>query len=136
MGFGYRISSAWWPALGLLSPLIAPWMVNRWLRFRSGQREAEERNARRLEGARPLELPTLQSMEITVIVEQKHEEGFLGDPAVSYLIGTDRGSLLIDEDLVMGYRLQTRISEIYFNRYNETMKKLQSIVMNIPLEVD
>jgi len=42
---------------------------------------------------------------------------------------------LMDEDLLLGYRLQTRISEIYFNRYNETMKKLQAIVMNIPLEV-
>jgi 7,8-dihydropterin-6-yl-methyl-4-(beta-D-ribofuranosyl)aminobenzene 5'-phosphate synthase len=82
--------------LGLLSPVIAPWMFNRWLRFRSGQREAEQRNARRLERAVPLELPTLQSMDITVVVEQKHEEGFLGNPGVSYLIATDRGSLLMD----------------------------------------
>jgi 7,8-dihydropterin-6-yl-methyl-4-(beta-D-ribofuranosyl)aminobenzene 5'-phosphate synthase len=96
MRFGYRVSPAWWPVLGLLSPIIIPWMVNKWLRFRSGQRETEERNARRLERARPLDLPVLQSMEITAVVEQKHEEGFLGDPAVSYLIGTDRGSLLMD----------------------------------------
>jgi len=41
---------------------------------------------------------------------------------------------LMDEDLMMGYALQTRISEIYFNRYIETMKKLQAIVMNIPIE--
>lgn len=41
---------------------------------------------------------------------------------------------LMDEDLMMGYGLQTRISEIYFNRYTETMKKLQAIVMNIPVE--
>ena len=40
----------------------------------------------------------------------------------------------MDEDLMMGYALQTRISEIYFNRYIETMKKLQAIVMNIPIE--
>ena len=43
---------------------------------------------------------------------------------------------LMDEDLVMGYGLQTRISEIYFGRYVETMKKLQAIVMNIPIESD
>ena len=56
----------------------------------------------------------------------------------SELLKTKNAALkkLMDEDPVMGYRLQTRISEIYFNRYNETMKKLQSIVMNIPLEVD
>lgn len=41
---------------------------------------------------------------------------------------------LMDEDLVMGYTIQTQISRIYFNRYIQTMKKLQSIVMNIPLE--
>jgi len=43
---------------------------------------------------------------------------------------------LMDKDLMMGYALQTRISEIYFTRYIETMKKLQAIVMNIPIETD
>jgi len=43
---------------------------------------------------------------------------------------------LMDEDLLMGYTIQTQISRIYFNRYIETMKKLQSIVMNLPLETD
>jgi CRP-like cAMP-binding protein len=41
---------------------------------------------------------------------------------------------LMDKDLMMGYALQTRTSEIYFTRYIETMKKLQAIVMNIPIE--
>ena len=41
---------------------------------------------------------------------------------------------LMDEDLLMGYTIQTQISRIYFNRYIETMNKLQSIVMNLPLE--
>lgn len=41
---------------------------------------------------------------------------------------------LMDRDPKMGYALQSRISEIYFNRYVETMKKLQAIVMNLPLE--
>lgn len=41
---------------------------------------------------------------------------------------------LMDNDLVMGYTIQTQISRIYFNRYIDTMKKLQSIVLNLPLE--
>jgi CRP-like cAMP-binding protein len=41
---------------------------------------------------------------------------------------------LMDDDLVMGYAIQGRISEVYFNRYLETMNKLQAIVMNIPIE--
>jgi CRP-like cAMP-binding protein len=41
---------------------------------------------------------------------------------------------LMDEDLLMGYAIQQRISELYFNRYIETMQKLQAIVMTIPLQ--
>jgi len=54
------------------------------------------------------------------------------------LLKIDSGVLkrLMDEDLIMGYGLQTRISEIYFNRYNEAMKKLQAIVMNIEIAAD
>ena len=37
---------------------------------------------------------------------------------------------LMDGDLKMGYALQTRISEVYFNRYVETMKILQASVSN------
>ena len=41
---------------------------------------------------------------------------------------------LMDGDLLMGYTIQTQISRIYFNRYIDTMKKLQSIILNLPLE--
>jgi CRP-like cAMP-binding protein len=41
---------------------------------------------------------------------------------------------LMDEDLVMGYAIQTTISRVYFKRYIDTMKKLQAIVQSIPLE--
>jgi CRP-like cAMP-binding protein len=43
---------------------------------------------------------------------------------------------LMDGDPVMGYALASRLSEIYFGRYIETMEKLQAIVMNIPIETD
>jgi CRP-like cAMP-binding protein len=41
---------------------------------------------------------------------------------------------LMEEDRTMGYALQSRISEMYFGRYVETMNKLQAIVMNVPVE--
>lgn len=41
---------------------------------------------------------------------------------------------LMDSDLVLGYTIQTQISRIYFHRYVDTMNKLQSIVLNLPLE--
>ena len=41
---------------------------------------------------------------------------------------------LMDEDLKMGYALQTQISALYYGRYIETMHKLQAIVMNLPIQ--
>jgi CRP-like cAMP-binding protein len=43
---------------------------------------------------------------------------------------------LLDDDPRMGYAVQSQISQIYFKRYMETMKKLQAIVMNIPIEAE
>jgi PAS domain S-box-containing protein len=43
---------------------------------------------------------------------------------------------LMDDDLLMGYVLQRHISHIYFERYLETMKKLQAIVMNLPIDTE
>jgi CRP-like cAMP-binding protein len=43
---------------------------------------------------------------------------------------------MMDGDPRMGYSIQTRFSEIYFKRYIETMRKLQAIVMNIPLQTE
>jgi CRP-like cAMP-binding protein len=42
---------------------------------------------------------------------------------------------LMDNDLRMGYALQTRLSAVYFGRYIETMRKLQAITMSLPIEV-
>jgi CRP-like cAMP-binding protein len=43
---------------------------------------------------------------------------------------------LMDEDLKMGYALQTRISAVYFGRYIETMRKLRAITMSLPIEAE
>ena len=41
---------------------------------------------------------------------------------------------LMERDPRLGYTLQGYISTSYFNRYIDTMKKLQAIVMNLPVE--
>jgi CRP-like cAMP-binding protein len=41
---------------------------------------------------------------------------------------------LLEEDLTMGFALQTMISRIYFKRYIETMRKLQAIIQAMPLQ--
>jgi CRP-like cAMP-binding protein len=42
---------------------------------------------------------------------------------------------LMDDDLMLGYSIQTMISRAYFTRYVDTMRKLQAIVQSLPLEV-
>jgi CRP-like cAMP-binding protein len=41
---------------------------------------------------------------------------------------------MMENDLTMGFALQRHITNVYFKRYLETMKKLQSIVLSMPLE--
>jgi len=43
-------------------------------------------------------------------------------------------SKLMDEDLRMGYAMQRRLSHVYFKRYLDTMSKLQTVVMSLPVE--
>jgi 7,8-dihydropterin-6-yl-methyl-4-(beta-D-ribofuranosyl)aminobenzene 5'-phosphate synthase len=64
--------------------------------FVRDRERAEALNAERLERAEPLALPELEFLELTVLVEEMTREGFQGDPGVSYLIRTDRGTLLFD----------------------------------------
>jgi CRP-like cAMP-binding protein len=50
-------------------------------------------------------------------------------------IEADALRYLMEEDHRMGAVMQRRMSGIYFKRYVDTMRKLQSIVMNLPVEV-
>lgn len=43
---------------------------------------------------------------------------------------------LMEDDLLMGYVMQRHIAHVYFDRYLETMRKLQSIVMNLPIDTE
>jgi hypothetical protein len=42
----------------------------------------------------------------------------------------------MDEDVKMGYALQTQISALYFRRYIDTARKLESIAMSLPIQSD
>jgi 7,8-dihydropterin-6-yl-methyl-4-(beta-D-ribofuranosyl)aminobenzene 5'-phosphate synthase len=92
----YRISPAWWPIIGLSSPVLFPMLLVKNRRFKQNIRKAQEVNKERMERAEHLEMPQLDHFELTVLVEQKVEKGFLGSPGVSYLIKTDQGSLVFD----------------------------------------
>lgn len=91
-----RISPVWWPVLAVTSPIVVPWLAVKNRQFRAGQERALELNQGRMRQAEPLELPVLDFLELTVLVEWMSEPDFLSDPGVSYLLKTDQGSLLYD----------------------------------------
>jgi 7,8-dihydropterin-6-yl-methyl-4-(beta-D-ribofuranosyl)aminobenzene 5'-phosphate synthase len=68
-------------------------------RFQKDRAQSAELNQARIREATPLELPALEALELTVLVEWKTREGFTGDAAVSYLLKTDLGTLLFDVGL-------------------------------------
>ena len=92
----WRIAPPWWPLLGLTAPLWGPAVLLRHRRFVREREAAERRNRERLAAARPLALPEVDRLELTVIVEARARPGFRSEAGVSYRLRTNRGALLMD----------------------------------------
>jgi len=91
-----RISPFLWPVLGIASPVLIPMLLLKNRRFRRDIVLTRKLNQDRLENTRPLDLPELDFLKLTVLLEEKTEPGFLGAPGISYHIATDQGALLFD----------------------------------------
>jgi 7,8-dihydropterin-6-yl-methyl-4-(beta-D-ribofuranosyl)aminobenzene 5'-phosphate synthase len=91
-----RINPLWWPFLAAATPFLTPLLLKKNKQFEKNLQYAKQENDRRLNEAKPLELPELDYIELTVLVEQKSSDGFKVDAGVSYLFRTDQGSLLFD----------------------------------------
>ena len=87
----YRISPAWWPIIGLSSPVLFPMLFFKNRRYEHNVEKSQKVNKERIDRAKPLEMPELEHFELTVLLEQKADPGFLGAPGVSYLIKTRSG---------------------------------------------
>jgi 7,8-dihydropterin-6-yl-methyl-4-(beta-D-ribofuranosyl)aminobenzene 5'-phosphate synthase len=85
-----------WPLLALALPVILPKLLRRNRIFKENRSRAENLNQQRINGAQHLDLPELDFLELTVLVDEKTANGFRGDPGVSYLVKTDLGTLLFD----------------------------------------
>ncbi len=92
----FRISPVWWPGLFLTSPVLVPWLFVKNIRYRENKARADQLNHQRLADAEPLDLPELDFIELTVVVEWRAEPGFVKDAGVSYLFKTNLGTLLFD----------------------------------------
>jgi 7,8-dihydropterin-6-yl-methyl-4-(beta-D-ribofuranosyl)aminobenzene 5'-phosphate synthase len=92
----FRLSPAWWPFLAVASPLIVPWLFVKNRKFQKDRERVVQMNQNRIDRAEPLEMPEINFLDLTVVVEWKAKEGFIGDAGVSYLFKTDLGSMLFD----------------------------------------
>ncbi len=92
----FRISPLWWPIVAVTSPVIIPLLLVKNRRFQKGREDVVDLNEDRIHRAEHLELPELDFLELTVLVEWKKEEGFIGDAGVSYLFRNELGSMLFD----------------------------------------
>ncbi len=92
----FRIAPWWWPLLAVTSPVLAPLCLLKKRRYDANLTKSERVNRERMERAERLDLPELDSLELTALVEGQAEPGFVSDPAVSYLLRSDRGALIYD----------------------------------------
>ncbi|MFO7965148.1 MAG: MBL fold metallo-hydrolase [Desulfobacterales bacterium] len=92
----FRISPLWWPVLTIASPAVLPWLLVKNRRFKENRAQAAAINAERIEQAEPLNMPELDFLEMTVLVDWHAKEGFAGDSGVSYMFKTELGSMLFD----------------------------------------
>jgi len=122
----YRISPVWWPIIALSSPVLFPMLLVKNRRFKQNLHRSHEVNKERIESADPLELPQLNHFELTVLVEQKTEHGFLGAPGVSYFIKTDQGSLLFD----VGYGPEMPTLADNAGKIGFTMEQVDALVIS------
>lgn len=92
----FRISPIWWPGLLLSSPLALPWLYRKNERFKRNMEIARARNQERIDSASLLDLPELDFIKLTILVEWYAKEGFVSDAGVSCLFTTNLGSVLMD----------------------------------------
>jgi CRP-like cAMP-binding protein len=102
-----------------------------------------------LDGEVTLRLPSAGGLSL--VIDQMGKGAVFGGPLgqkrKAYALsaqGTRKGKLLkidigvmkklMEKDMRMGLHLQRYVANAYFDRYIDTMKKLQAIVMNIPVE--
>ena len=98
-----RMHPLWWPALVAGSPLLAPLALYLARRHKSERAQVARANELRLSSASPLDLPVLQRLDLTTVVDWRPRQGFLGDAAVCYHFSSNAGALLMD----VGHGLET-----------------------------
>jgi 7,8-dihydropterin-6-yl-methyl-4-(beta-D-ribofuranosyl)aminobenzene 5'-phosphate synthase len=111
----FRLSPLCWPVLAVASPVLVPKLIARNRRFRESCRRAEAINRNHMRQTKPLDIPEVEFLELTVLVEER----FLGAAGVSYLLTTDRRSLLFDVAFGPSIPLQNPLQTPFFTKPKE-----------------
>jgi 7,8-dihydropterin-6-yl-methyl-4-(beta-D-ribofuranosyl)aminobenzene 5'-phosphate synthase len=101
-------------------------MMSKNHRFKENREKALQTNDGNIQEAKTLSLPALEQLSLTVVCEQEHEEGFKGEPGVSYLLRTEQGTLLYD----IGFGAQGRTFAANTSRLGLTMEDVDAIAIS------
>jgi len=91
-----RFNPLWWPVLAATSPAWAPLLAARRGAFQTGRERARRESQERVALAQPLDLPELEFLRITPLVEWRTKPGLAPDSGVCLWLQSDRGNLLLD----------------------------------------
>jgi 7,8-dihydropterin-6-yl-methyl-4-(beta-D-ribofuranosyl)aminobenzene 5'-phosphate synthase len=122
----FRVAPWWWPVLAVVSPALVPWMMSKNHRFKDNREKALRTNDEKIQAAKPLPLPALEQISLTVVCEQEHEQGFESEPGVSYLLRSDQGSLLYD----IGFGAQYTTFAKNTSRLGLTMEDVDALAIS------
>jgi len=82
--------------VALVLALVTVAVTAEYVRWRRNAGRASQANQDRMSATRAVDLPRISSLAVTVLVDWEAEPGFQGEPAVSYVIRTNRGIVLYD----------------------------------------
>jgi len=116
----------WWPALALASPLLVILLLAKSRRFQENLDKARAANQALMAQALPLYLPELEYLDMTILVEERHCDGYGHAPGISYHLETNRGSLLFD----LGYGDEDPALSLNINKTGIDLTKASCLVIS------
>jgi len=122
----FRIHPIWWPILIILSPILLPWLIIKYIKFIKNKTKAENINNERINSTKMIDLPELDYLEIDIIVEMKSQKGFIGDAGVSYLLKTNKGKMLFD----IGHGSENPAFNNNAKNFNLNMNQVDSLAIS------
>lgn len=92
----YKIHPFWWPALGLISPAILPYLYYKNESYKLCVENIDRINQERIDKAENLDLKETENFSLTAVVEAKSDSNFKTEAGISYFLESKNSKLLFD----------------------------------------